>query len=106
LYPNLVVTSEQLAKAIITLGLRVPNRLTSKHKEHISAFLNLKAIPDELVKLYKTLKPGEKAMFLTKLMAFVIPNMESHEISQEISAADARAVLNAILDERGNHDNE
>ncbi len=79
----------------------IPNRLSVRHKEHISVFLDLKATPKELAKLYETLKPGEQAAFLPKLMAFVIPKMESHEINQEMSAEDARAVLNAILEERG-----
>ena len=83
-----------------------PNRRTSRHREIISEFLDEVASKEEMVALFKTLDSGQKAQFLTKMFAFVTPKIEAHEISQEMTPADAREILNKILEERSNNDTD
>ena len=83
-----------------------PNRRTSRHREIISEFLDDVATKQEMVALFKTLDPGQKAQFLYRMFAFVTPKMEAHEISQEMSADDARQILNAILEERSSDETD
>ena len=51
--------------------------------------------------LWETLSSGEKATLLPKLFAFVIPKMESHEISGDMSPEYAKEILNAFIENPG-----
>ncbi len=66
--------------------LKTPLKRTDSGWEEISwkeAFDEV-ATKQEMVALFKTLDPGQKAQFLYRMFAFVTPKMETHEINQEM----------------------
>jgi len=75
----------------------VPNKVTSIHREHLSTFLSESAGPEQLRELWDDLKPAERATLLPKLLGYVIPKMETHEINGEMSPEYAREILNSFI---------
>ena len=79
-----------------------PNRITQTVKPFLAEFVLGKLQPEEMHHFWDSLKPGERATLLPKLIAFLLPKQSNIEIEPtRITPEYAKNILNSLLAEDG-----
>lgn len=65
-------------------GKGVPNKINGLVKEMIANFINGTIMPD-IEDVYHALEPKEKAVFIPKMLEFIIPKQRFVEIEAEVT---------------------